>query len=255
MGEPECAVLRAFAEAGAGTLATVFGALAGALHFLGFLLYTDRVRRGEIVPHGVSWSMRCYGALVHFLIFAEIGLPAAILIQPAVSGLCALAVTVFALSRGSWLRPTRTDLCILAADVGLLLVYLGLRRFPPDVGDTLLLGSVVAVTAIRKLVPYVPVLLTVRVRPEVERPGAWAVWALGYAALFAAAMLAGMPPVYTVYPAVVCCVHLVIWMLVMRRGGAPGRVGPWRVACARGPAFHPAARVRLPIATFPPYLS
>ncbi len=227
------------------TAALIFGLAAGLLHLAGFGLYARRVFRGEIVPHGISWAMRCYGALVHLLIFAEIGMPVAILIQPAVSGLCAVAITVFALLRGSWLGPTRTDRCILATDIGLLLVFLALQRIEPDPGSALLIQSIVGITVIRKIVPYLPVLVTVMARPDVERPGAWAIWTLGYGMLFGAAMLSEMGPVYAAYPLAVSAVHLAIWAMVVRRVRLPTSEVP-----RRSPWSGPAR-----IDAFPPYLA
>ena len=231
------------------TAAIVFGVAAGLLHILGFGLYALRVARGEIVPHGVSWSMRSYGSLVHFLIFAEISMPAAILIQPAVSGLCAVAITIVALVRGAWLSPTRTDCCILAADIGLLLVFLALRHFEQVSGNPLLLQSIVAVTVIRKLVPYLPVLTTVMVTPEVERPGAWAIWACGYAMLFVAATLSDMGPPYLAYPVAVCAVHFAIWALVVHGGVSDVQRVTHR------PGGSGTGLVRIRIDAFPPYLA
>ena len=234
------------------TAALACGVAAGLLHLAGFALYARRVRRGEVVPHGISWSMRCYGALVHFLIFAEIGMPVAILIQPAVSGLCAVAITAFALVRGAWLRPTRTDRWILAVDVVLLAVFLTLRQFQPDPGNDLLLQAVVAVTVIRKIVPYLPVVATIAVTPEVERSGAWAIWACGYAMLFAAAALSEMGPVYAVYPVAVCGAHLAICALILR--GKPTRSFEAPRGRTRLDAGRPR-RAAIRIDAFPPYFT
>lgn len=206
--------------------AELCGVLAGVLHFAGFMLYAGRIRCGEIVPHGTSWAMRCYGAAVHLLIFAEAGIPAAILIQPTVSGLCALVVTVFALRTGAWLRPTCADIRILAADLVLLAAYIVLRQLPPDPHGALLAQTIIAVTVIRKIVPYVPVLRMITIDRQFERPTPWAVWALGYLALFGAASLSEVDPALTMYPLAVFTAHFAIWVLLARRTTRPSGKRP-----------------------------
>lgn len=199
------------------------GAAAAAVNGIGFWIYARRIRAGEIEPNGTSWTMRAYGAAALFVIWTGVGVPWPLMLHSAVSGVAALAIAAYALVRGGLLRPERQDYALLACDVALLVGYLALARSGAHVS---MAAAVLAITSVRKLAPYWPILRTTFQRPRRERPAAWMVWAAGYALLWLAAADAGLAPVYQAYAALMVAIHLSLARLAFmafRREGGPGR--------------------------------
>lgn len=190
------------------------GLTAAALHALGFLLYGRRVLAGEIEPNGVSWLMRGYGTAVLFVIWSGVGLPPAMMLHSLVTGVAAAGLAAYALIWRGCLRPGRQDYLLLACDVALLAGYAALVGTGQHLSMTSL---VLAITAARKLAPYWPILRTTYERPHRERPGAWLIWAAGYAILGLAAAEADLPAVVQTYAAIMVAVHLAL-VLLTRRG-------------------------------------
>jgi hypothetical protein len=149
--------------------------------------------------------------------------------------MAALGIAFYGLRGGRCVPPCRQDYVILTGDIALLATYLALV----GTGRHLSMASLVlAVTAIRKLAPYWPILRSTYQRPRRERPGAWLIWAAGYALLGLAVVEAGLPGVLGAYAGVMVAVHLGLALLALRAAGAPGGAA----APSAGPASGGGAR-------------
>ena len=199
------------------TLAILAGLGAGLVHTIAFGLYLKRIRRGEVRPNGASWLMRCYGAIIHIAILVGLGVPWAILIQPVVSCLCAASIALCALRAGRIAPPARLDLLLLAADVGLLAVYFSFAgRIALGPGDQVV-AALVACSALRKALPYLPVLRVAWSFPQQQEAAPWLAWAGAYGLLTVATAACGLPAVFLLHPLGHILLSLIIFGLLLHR--------------------------------------
>jgi hypothetical protein len=230
-------------DLGTAAVIAALGIAAAVVNGLGFWLYARRVVAGDIQPNGVSWLMRSYGTLVLFLIWTGVGVPSALMLHSVVSGVAAVGIAAFALSRGLLLRPQRQDYAVLACDVGLMATYLGLVQTGLHAS---MATAVLGITATRKLAPYWPILRTTYQLPRREKPLAWIVWAIGYAILGIAAVAAGLA-ILLAYAVAMVGIHLTLAGLAFRAAASssagdalvepvrPHRLDLSRSAAASGP--------------------
>ena len=187
---------------------------AALVHALGFWLYSARLLRGALAACCASWLMRAFGAAVLFLMWSGAGLPLVYMLHSAVSGFGALLVVILLCGRGCSIPPARQDIALFAADAALLAIYLVLLR---DLDAPWAATAVLAIATLRKVVPYWPLIRSLKEDPGRERPVPWLVWALGYGLLWQAAVQADLPVIIQVYTFAMAGLHLWIALVTYRR--------------------------------------
>ncbi len=196
--------------------AASLGLAAGLLQAAAYVVYFRQVVRAEARPNGMTWLMWAYGASVFFLIELHIGAPAAVLILPGVCMLCAIGVAAFAFLRSACLPPRPQDWAAFALDATLMASYVAFVIATGAGGEPAGVGTVfVALAGVTALTSSWPVLRTTYATPGNERPLAWFVWSTAYGLLTLAAMAAGLPWPFLVYPILSQVVNMLIGLLAL----------------------------------------
>lgn len=198
------------------TGASLAGVAAAALQALAYGIYVVQMLRGMCRPNAMSWLMWTLGTGVVLGIEWHLGVPASVLLLPAICFLCSLGVVAHGVLAGGHLEAERQDWLALALHLGLLGTYVALARSGEAAAGwaPLLLG----VSGAGVLVSTWPILRTTCRAPQNERPLAWFVWSAAYGLLALAVMREGLSWPYLVYPLTCQVLHLMIGIVALDSG-------------------------------------
>jgi hypothetical protein len=197
------------------TLSELLGSVAFILHIAGYAVYTAEVLRAEIRPNVATWFMWLFGSAVEVLTYNAIPgghwATSALPFGCFLGILAACVATVIKRVRsgsGSVHTPERSDWVWLSFDVMAAVYWLG--------GGSSALANAFAVST--SVFSFIPIWRTTFNDPTSEKPLAWLLWSLAYAAMLLAVITgdgANEVGLYT-YPVCYLIFHVIVLWLSLR---------------------------------------
>ncbi len=186
-------------------LPKVLGVLAGVIQVVGYCLYYIPLYKGKTKPNIAIWAVWSFGTLIGFLSFRGMTHDWAKSFLPMLCNLSCICIFLYAL-----INKRFDPITALEKKVGIIYIVAALVAT-----QTATYGNLVQ--QVGTLTSFIPYIISVRKKPELERPLPWLVWSLAYATLLTVCLLKFEHWQELVYPINCMILHGTIGILALKK--------------------------------------
>ena len=189
------------------SFAIALGVLAGLVQLAGYYIYNKHLTSEKIRPNATSWALWAVGSLMVVALYHDLAADWVKEFLPFVCALALIATFIHMTVRGSFLRPDRLDLEVLALDAVVVLYWV--------VSDDPFISNVFLELDI--WITFIPIIRSTWKDPSTEESKPWLIWTVAYALFTIVVILRWEKWWDLLLPINYLILHGIIWFLAKRQ--------------------------------------